>query len=283
VNECVTTVAYSQAFFLAVNDGYVGWTQKAMNGAVESAPKAGGAIDVLSVGSSGGGIAMDATNVYWSSSTDLLSIPVSGGATVTVASAPQSLSLAVDSTNLYWMDQTDLAVMRVPKVGGTPVTIATVPPPSGGGYVRYALAIDANSVYFTTDTDVRSVPLGGGAVSTLATGLQSPLGGIAVGPSAVCFMVIPAVLCVPPAGGSVTTVASGGEIGSGVIQPGRIAVDDRNVYWAEGQEIAKASLAGGGTVILSGQLHDVAAIAVDSTSVYWSSLVMGTISRITPK
>lgn len=86
---------------------------------------------------------------------------------------------------------------------------------------------------------------------------------------------------VPVGGGSPTIL-----VGSYLIS-GPLTIDTLNLYWTTGGTtngmISKAPLAGGDVVALAFEQGDVSAIAVDGASVYWTSEVVGTVKKLSPK
>jgi hypothetical protein len=111
-----------------------------------------------------GGLAVDATNLYWGV-WDVFSEPVSGGTYTTLVSPQEgdlaATSVAVDNTNIYWAASGSL--MAMPLIGGAPITLAS----GQSGVV--AFAIDATNVYWTTQggASLTKAPLGGGAPTAL--------------------------------------------------------------------------------------------------------------------
>jgi hypothetical protein len=86
------------------------------------------------------------------------------------------MGLVLDATSVYWIAND--AVMKAPLGGGTIVTLAS--DPTGE---PYGMALDAKNVYWvdgnTASGRVLSVPIGGGAVHTIAEN-QVDLYGVAV-------------------------------------------------------------------------------------------------------
>jgi hypothetical protein len=159
-------------------------------GAVTQLAIVGGAEGKLAqdpVTEASGFVAVDATNVYWTTTAnpstmrpgDVLAVPLGGGTLTTLASRVDSASgIAVDATSAYWVEGPGLGaggkdstqnLMQVPLGGGTPVTLATAK--LGQGMLG-TVAVDATTAYWTTFQErapILSVPLGGGTPTTLAT------------------------------------------------------------------------------------------------------------------
>jgi hypothetical protein len=90
------------------------------------------------------GIAVDATEVYWSEATDsaIVKEPVAGGTPTKVAGvagAPEAI--AIDGVNVYWVAE-DGTISKAPKAGGAPTQLAS------GAYSDGRIAVDGTSVYF---------------------------------------------------------------------------------------------------------------------------------------
>jgi len=280
----------------------------------------GGAVTAVAVGSPSSvawAVALDGTNVYWTSADigplpdggvpfDILSTPRGGGPTTTLLSGQQMITgLAVDGTSIYWGSRGagDQAVMmRMPLAGGAPETLATaamVSSSCGWGCV----AVDSTSAYWAPAGSVMKVPLSCGMPVSLApTGSVNALAVAATGvyweQSNSLDDGIDAgtwsVRTVPLGGGQVTTIASNAAY---PIQP--LAVDATNVYWTyqdcnascgnsfacSCSAIASAPLAGGApTQLVTGLAERPFALAVDATSVYWvGQNTNAVVKKLTPK
>jgi hypothetical protein len=143
-----------------------------------------------------------------------------------------------------------------------------------GEHSPWSLAIDERYVYWTTPTELRRVPLAGGAVKTLATGLGLRRVTAAEG----------GVFITDGIGGKVYRVdresGSAEVIGTGVYPDG-IAVHGRNVYWANASQtlgegtVAVARLGDKTTSILAEGLVGPSGVAADDDFVYFTSSSQG--------
>jgi hypothetical protein len=219
------------------------------------------------------------------------SIPLTGGSLTTVAAVPSSaafalnaiLGLSVVGANAYWIDPYNHALYTVPLAGGSASPLATgigVPTPNPA----ISLAVTATSAYWTdagtyggcciqvgTGT-LKSVPLGGGTVTTVFTGLDAP-GALATDGLNAVWAESWRVAKGPLAGGAAMTLASG--IATSMA---RIAVDASHVYVLDPDFIKMLPKAGGTVEKLAaarGTIGDSSMtgqdVAVDGTSVYWTS------------
>ncbi len=98
-------------------------------------------------------LALDATSVYWTATSDgtIMKAPLYGGRPVTLALLQSHpTGIAVDATNVYWTNYQGAgtcalgSVMKVPITGGTPVTLAS------DQLFPDGIAVDATSLYWTT-------------------------------------------------------------------------------------------------------------------------------------
>jgi hypothetical protein len=91
-------------------------------GTVVKVPIAGGAPTTLASGQfcPGGQIAVDATAVYWVTDGSVMAVPLAGGTPITLASGQNANGgLAIDATSVYWTVGTadgDGAVLKAPKI-----------------------------------------------------------------------------------------------------------------------------------------------------------------------
>jgi hypothetical protein len=243
------------------------------------------------------GIAVDATNIYWATGT-MNKMPIGGGAITALGSPGYAYATVVDATNVYWTDTIDAAVQRVPIAGGTVTSLATMRSAALG------IAVYAGNVYWAESGagTVSSVPIAGGAIATLVTGLTEPRA-VAVDASGVYVATYGEIARAPLAGGSVTPIYAALEFSpldlalfgttlfyldgstvsslpvagtmptsiSDATMSNRIATDGASVFWIDATSVYEAPVAGGVAkkVLASGVAPT--SLAVDATSVYFTS------------
>ena len=250
-----------------------------------------GAPTILAVDQDIGGLAIDATSVYWTNLYGtIMKIGLAGGTPTTLASGQNgAIRIAVDATNVYRVTNALYAltssvpatslptavgtVMKMPIAGGNPTMLASNLSPIG-------IAVDGTSVYWANGFGSNSgtlmkVPIDGGAPTTLASGLGSPTdvsvaggyvywtnGGKNSGADSTGT-----VMRTPIDGGTPLTIASqqNGSYG--------IAVDGTSVYWTNelGGTIVVAPLGGGASSTLATGQSAPRGIVVDATGVYWAN------------
>ena len=102
---------------LAVGGGRLYWPDE--YGAVTSVAMGGGApttITEVTDAGSVGGIAADATSVYFGAGVSVLRVPAAGGALTTVATSPGQVdAIALDATSVYWIDASGAVMRLTPK------------------------------------------------------------------------------------------------------------------------------------------------------------------------
>jgi outer membrane protein assembly factor BamB len=276
---------------LAVDATNVYWADFSA-GQVNEAPKGGGTPVPLwtSTATPPVALAVDATNVYFiargtgqGSSSSILSVPIARGSATPLASSPSVLSgpIVVGPSQVYWIDGT---VRSVSKTGAGGVT-TVVPGASPSDFT-----LDATNLYWSAVDGIHAHPLTGGAADRLIGVPPDPeptlsarwaSGPIAVDATNVYYALNteagPASIgSMPIAGGPVTVLASGriGRIAA-------IALDDQNVYWAEGSgtigqgAIAAVPKTGGRVAVLVSGLPNPLTLALDPSTLYFSNVASG--------
>ncbi|HQP37874.1 MAG TPA: hypothetical protein PLI95_21980, partial [Polyangiaceae bacterium] len=197
-------------------------------------------VTLASSGAAPTDIALDADNVYWSSSTGVHRVAKSGGAPTVLAAAGEPRGIALDATHIYWTDASSFSVMSMSLSGGEAIALAT------GQEHPWRVATDGVHVYWTDHGAVRRVPVAGGDVVDIATLLPDPAG-IVVDATHAYFTdaTLGTVNRVPLAGGIVMQLASWQS------SPMWLAVDATSVYFATNTAngaVKKVPVAGGSTV-----------------------------------
>jgi len=237
---------------LAIDDTNLYWVdvgkQGTSDGSVVELTLATGATKTLATGRSMSGgntqvgtwgfIASDATYVYWteigaSGEGSVVRALISGIPLVqSLASsqrAPQGL--AVNSTSVYWGDGSngaqELLALPLSTPGATPTVLK-----SAGNFNPFGVVVDSTGLYWTdqSSSTVEMLPIGGSAVSTLASGAGGLIGGIAIDSTDVYWtdQAGGGVRSVSKSGGNMTVLASSAGGGSH-----GIVVDSTSVYWTD--------------------------------------------------
>ncbi len=200
-------------------------------------------------------------------------------------------SIALHGSDVYWSDGLDGSIRSMPKCGGG-VTVWTQPRQVGrdarglGRDAPLGLAVDSDAIYWNTSDRVLRLPLSGGEVQTLASGLNSLKELILRGDNLyVSRAPIPArrdrrgaasaegvILRIPTRPGTVTTLATSRFVASG------LTVDEEFAYWSLDETadfsdisaaILKVPLAGGVTTTLASRQEEPLGMFVTDSSLYW--------------
>jgi len=142
-----------------------------------------------------------------------------------------------------------------------------------------SVVVDGTDVYWRNAAgELRSVPIGGGTVTTLTSGQDA-------GPYTRALVQSGARLYwTNPTAGTIATMVKGSDAGapqtlfSGETNPGTLATDGTNLYWTGSGGIRKGAI-GGGTAVTIATNVVVAALASDGTNVYFVDLPNG-VSRV---
>jgi hypothetical protein len=298
---------------IAVDSTSIYWTNSGSStagGDVMSAPLCGGTPVTIAppvmlgptTEANPSALVANASSVFWivtNGNGYILSAPIGGGSTSTLATDQYApFALAIDASNVYWLEDGSIdggsgAVVKVSLTGGTPTTLARPEFPSD-------IAVDTDNVYFSANNGVFSVPIAGGATTTIA-GLTDGADGIAVDAANVYWTIYnqrssSLIMKAPKSGGAAVTL-----VGTGVTNPGRIVSDGTYLYWTdagpcgprcmnvtgEGMgKIGRVPVGGGPVVTLATEQAGPLGLFVDATSVYWTtqgSFGDGSIVKLTPK
>ncbi|HEY1533222.1 MAG TPA: hypothetical protein VGF76_04370 [Polyangiaceae bacterium] len=111
-------------------------------------------------------LVIDADSVYFTSNQGLAKVPKSGGNPVPLGGFSQLNGLAVDAHAIYAVNNNG-SLFSVHKDGSGTLTLSSAMCGGGSG----AVALDADNAFFSTGPDLRTVPIGGGTSSDLASNI----------------------------------------------------------------------------------------------------------------
>jgi hypothetical protein len=264
-------------------------TQGQTGGSLKSFPKSGGAVTILA--SSLGGvnaIATDGTDLYWtefdigSGDGSVNKVPKGGGAVTILASGfplaeggGTSLfdvyfpkGIALDASYVYWGEQVGLgAIRRVPKMGGPVLDLGR-----GQGFGPNSIVMDAGFIYGVDGSKASRLPIAGGTVQVLASGLVNPFSAVLDAGSLYWVeLTSPSgkVAKIPKAGGTVTTLVSN------LDNPKNVALDDTFAYFTTSPDGLQKVLKSGGTPANGGNCSPDGSgpafkVVVDTLEIYWT-------------
>jgi hypothetical protein len=246
---------------IALDPNNVYWTN---DSGVRSVPKSGGGATVLSSSGYPFGIAVAGTHLFWSDpSTNAINrIETDGTNPMVLTTGPVSPGSMVttDGMNVYWANYQGQSVFQVPVNGGTATPVAT-----GLGSGATGVAVLGGTVYWAVGQTIQSAPVGGGAVSVLASNQVGPSGIVATAMGIYWTTITPQNAVMGLFNGTtVPTTIAGNQ--PGVVE---IATDGVNLYWTTYVTLAKAPLGGGAVTVLVANQSTPQGLAVDDTSVYW--------------
>jgi hypothetical protein len=230
-----------------------------------------------------GQLVRDGSNLYWAATQDgdILKTSLPHGTVVTLASGQHTpTSIAASGGTLYWSLSPDNAIVSMLASGGDIASVASAPSP-------LEIAIGAQTLYVRDGhADLESVPLSGGAVTTLSADAQ----GLATTADALYWVASGtypetqngAVVSWTRTGGGVATLATGQN------NPRWIQLHGDALYWVNqgtdntgktppGSRVADGAvvtlpLNGSAPVTLASGLSLPAFLAVDDDSVYWGTV-----------
>jgi hypothetical protein len=276
--------SFTEGSAIAVREGEVYWTtrggQDDQSGLVSKVSRCGGPVTTLAANQiDPWSIAVDATNVYWGTSSDdgmghatggVRKVPLGGGSPIQIATGVFFLgSVATDGSYVYWVGALTPGLWREPIGGGEPTPLVI-------DQVFNEVFVDETHAYLgQAGTDVISVPTSGGDLTVLGSGFGN--GSVmTIDATSVYYQNDDLdIVQIPKGGGPPTTLAHR--------SVNAIASDGTNLYWAQGnpalgepEAIVRLPLGGGVATTLSSSTGF--AIAVDDVYVYW--LVGGDLRRV---
>ncbi len=245
---------------------------------------AGGEVDVLASDHNAFDLAADASYLYW---TDLLEgesailrVPRAGGVVETVVGrgdGPDWFAIADDS--VYWLSAETSSVLRSPKVGGASEVLAVDQQAPSRIRVR-----GKTLVWVTAPGTIMSLPTTGGTPEALLAS-EDEVDVIEMDDTHIYFsgaaptgVVLP-LFRLPVLGGSAEPIFTPELV---IVA---IAVDERWIYVADtsGGEVPARLVAvpkSGGDPVVLARGACIWDVAVGGSSVYWSDVCEGTISRV---
>lgn len=213
------------------------------------------------------GIAVDASNVYWTTQDgNVLKVSINGGNPTTLASGQMNpFGITFDSTRVYWANNVAQGQIQAVSIagGGNPTTLA-----SAQGSPQ-SVAISNGVLYWTavSANKIEKLPLGG-SLADLAIMEATPIA-LAADADAVYWSSFGKSLIRTASltSGVATTLATDQD----AVQS--LRVTNHVLYWASGQA-GMASVhsmpAAGGAIATLASNQTVAAVAVDDSHVYWT-------------
>lgn len=178
-------------------------------------------------------IAVDSNNVYWYETGQLNKMSINGGTITTLATGSSySNGIAIDDSYVYWIDYATGGTGALKKIGINGGPVTTLTTITYAPSTSRAVAVDSNYVYWVAQT----YSIG----STAKTNISK----------------------ISKDGGTVTVLTNADVGGANIV------VDSSYVYWG-GINLYKIGTSGGTVTVLSSVAPS--SIAVDSTSVYWTS------------
>lgn len=179
---------------------------------------------------------IDETHVYWAERSAILKVPKTGGEPVTLAETEgMPISVAVDETDVYWTRYQPGDRLQRVPKAGGPVTTLALDH-EGGSFLQ--LALDATSVYWIRGEEILRIPKNGGE-SEIAVGSKDTVDG-----------------------GPATVLA--------------FAVDDTSIYWSDGRQILRKPKCGGDTTVLAAEPQSAQGLVVAGDSLFWVNDPRGT-------
>jgi hypothetical protein len=258
-------------------------------GGVWRVPTAGGApVELAATDIAARGLGIRDAELFWTDRTQVGYVPLMGGMPRQLATGMFPYGVVIDATYAYWSDLNAGTINRTPRAGGATNTLATIDVAMHGAIT--SLALDTTNVYWLTQGGsagtgtVSTVPIGGGGVSVLASGLDAP-GELVVHGDRLYWAGFHdnTVASMPTSGGTITVLASGQQ------DPAALAVDSSGVYWVNNGTsnhnyldgtVNHVPLAGGAITVLAHDEAEPTGIALGNDGIYWTTYAGGTIRKL---
>jgi hypothetical protein len=173
----------SNAHGVALDATNVYWVSRgaAGNAVIASSPLAGGVVSTLGMTTAGVnfvpyGVAVDGATLYFVGSeavgtAGLFTIPITGGVPNEIWMAPgaptKPIDVAVKGANVYWIDNGSGTAPNG-SVYSMPVTGGTVTTMASGLMNPLTLAVDSMNIYFTASDGIHEEPIGSTSATLLA-------------------------------------------------------------------------------------------------------------------
>lgn len=219
-----------------------------------------------------GGFALDGDTLYWTrfvTSGGICTMPLSGGACTEVATSENPYRIALDPTNVYWSTYTAHFVKKVSKKGGEVTVLASEDNADGASNLvtdaknLYWTSLVAGGTVF-------KVPLAGGTVVSLANGIGGVDNSLnlAVTRGNVYFVETPAtapqrLLAIGAGGGAITPIAD--------VRSNSMIADEAAIYFERGSSITRLDLDTGITTDLADE-EQLSFMAVEGNDLFWQSV-----------
>jgi hypothetical protein len=298
-NVCLATLYGANAFDVAVDGDGVYWTQKSPGAACPTAGVEDGCVMSLALQQGSTAVALATAQnrvfsigtlggiVYWSNNSSpggVYSCATNGcGGTPTAVTTPADVnfagSLSIGTGRVFVSGAFPASLSSVPLSGGI-ATALYVGPFSGA--LPQKNAVFGSNVYFAVEGKIISYPVGGGAQTVVATGLNNP-GAIAVSGTSLYFTELAGAAAgqgtlkqVALTGGTVTTLATG------LTNPTALVTDGISLYVADTDSgrILKLPVGGGTLTVFATNQNFPRGLALRGNSLYWGG---GSLVQATPK
>lgn len=253
---------------VAVDASFVYWSMSGTGGVVAKAAIGTTTTQVVQGDTGARLVAVDATRIVWFHGPETIeSLPIGGGSVTPITIASYGVMLTLSGGYAYYT-QDDGHIFRVPSDGSLPPTMLS----SLGSVATPILAVDATNVYFVPALGgIGYVPIGASNAST------TPFANVTDAPNATSIALDGTNVYWTDIAGTISSQPkSGGPakvLASGLYSPVALATDSINLYVYDGYgNIRRLSTKGGPTIVIAtSQGQPPAALAVDTTNVYWTS------------